>query len=146
MPPPIFILSAVVLIVIIIIARSARRKKNVYRNIVRKDRNITPEEKVTFSSDRTSTLKTSNTSVCKTCKGTKKVKCKFCHGFGSTKTTRVGPSTTTSVPKTRAVFDAKGKVSYQHYFETQVKPGKTQFVNQPCGSCGGSGKVKCPNC
>jgi hypothetical protein len=45
MPPPIFILSAVVLIVIIIIARSARRKKNVYRNIVRKDRNITPEAK-----------------------------------------------------------------------------------------------------
>ena len=143
---PIFIISAIVLVIVIIIVRSAVRRKNVYRNVVEKDRNVLPEYKESFSSHQSSPLKTSNSSLCKTCNGTKKIKCRFCHGFGYIKTSRTSAPTTVQVQKSRTIFDSKGKPTYQTYYETQVKPGKIEYINQSCGPCLGSGKVSCPDC
>ena len=143
---PIFIIGAIVLIVVIIIISSAIRRKKVYRNVVEKDRKVGPEYKATFGSHQTTSPKTSNTSLCKTCNGSKKIKCRYCHGFGNIKIARMSAPTTVQVPKTRITYDSKGKPTHQTYYETQVKPGKMENINQPCGPCRGSGKVNCPDC
>ena len=146
MVSPIILLSALVVIIIFVsIVRSIKRGKNVRREFPAKDEGIFAKDETTFGTYQTPKI-TTTMGACKTCNGTKKIKCRFCHGFGSIKTTRTGPSSTIQVPKVRTVFDAKGKATYQHYTETQVKPGKTEYINQSCGVCLGSGKVKCPNC
>ena len=146
MVSPIILLSALVVIIIFVsIVRSIKRGKNVRREFPAKDEGIFAKDETTFGTYQTPKI-TTTMGACKTCNGTKKIKCRFCHGFGSTRTTKFGHPTTIQVSKTRPVFGANGKVSYQHYTETQTKPGKIEYINQSCGPCRGSGKVKCPDC
>jgi hypothetical protein len=150
---PVIIIIAIVVVILIIIGSYVKPGKNVRREIPGKDENLfvkdetfLPKVKKTFGSQQKTFPKTSGLTLCKTCKGTKKIKCNRCYGFGYIRTTRVGPSTTIGVAKVRTVYDSKGKPTYQHYTETQVKPGKVESINLSCGPCLGSGKVKCPNC
>ena len=140
---------------VVLVKQTRNSRKDIFRKdeptfskdkpIFPKDKPAFPKAKPTFGSFQESPIKTS-TMACKTCNGTKKIKCNFCHGFGNIHTTRVSPTTTTHVPKVRTVFDSQGRATYQHYTETQVRPGKTKHINQSCGRCMGSGKVRCPNC
>lgn len=150
---PLIIISAIVLIIVILILSSYKKRGKMVRN------DITGKDETIFSTGETRSIKykptlsiqpfpknTSIKAVCQYCRGTKKITCKFCHGIGSTKTNRFDPPTTIRIPKVRTVFDAKGRATYQHYSETQVRPGKMESINRPCGTCMGFGKVKCPHC
>ncbi len=153
MPSPIIIITAIVLIIIFRMIFRSRSRKRVHREILRRDNPIIStdetrltENKTTFHDHLSTTQKSGATTVCKTCKGSKIIKCKLCHGFGSFKTARQTPPTTMQVPRMRTVFDAKGRPTHQHYYETQYKPGKVEYINQPCARCMGKGKIKCPDC
>jgi hypothetical protein len=148
------ILSAIVLIIFFIISGSyIKPGKNTRRDIPRKKEAISPKDeiilskdKTTFSSHQKSPQKTNAAAVCKTCNDSKRIKCTLCLGFGSTRITRFVPPTTIQVPKTKTVYEAKGRATLKSYMENQFKPGKYEYINQPCGRCLGSGKVKCPDC